>query len=84
MKFTIPTYDDNIDNLIGHLSIIVKKYGSESPEVAAFIEKNKDVTFVDVQSKMMHTFNELAYDLSKIIGGIRIENQPDPADWWKK
>jgi hypothetical protein len=84
VQFTIPTNVDYIDNLIGELSIIVKKYGSESPEVTNFIEKNKGVTFIDVQSKMMHTFNELAYGLALIIGGISIENRPDPADWWKK
>lgn len=97
MKFTLPTGNNIVDNLIGSLSFLVKKFGKNSPEVQDFLFKNGEVTFVDKQTKFMHTFEELSRGLVCILEGITNQEEwesgnieglynkdaSDPADWWK-
>ena len=80
-KFTIPTCDKTIDNLIGQLSILVKKFGKNSPEVQNLLQKHGETTYVDPQSGFMHTFEEVAIGLVYLFEGITITNEMTEETW---
>lgn len=82
--------DPKILRLLAELTTLVKTNnsdgrGASSPEVLDFIEKNKNVFFVDELSGCMHTFKEVAEALSPLIQGLR-NPDPDkkfPGDSWQ-
>jgi hypothetical protein len=78
-------HDPVILRLLAELTTLVKAHGSKSAQVIEFIEKNKDITFVDTLSNHMHTFKEVAEPMSLLIGGIKInpEDEKIPGDEWQ-
>jgi hypothetical protein len=77
--FTIPTGDTQIDNLLAERSVLVQKFGNNSPEIQKFLAKNADSTFVDRKSGLMHTFEEIASGLVLMFDGIT--NQRKEEEW---
>ena len=96
--------DPEILRLLAELTQLVHANNSDgcgpsAPAVVGFVEKHKDVVFVDQISNHMHTFKELADAMAPLIQGIRLDKpknlpgdewggsarkDPDePADWWK-
>jgi len=84
--------DPNILRLLAELSALVKSNnkdhkGAEAPAVLEFIEKHKDVIFVDELTQCMHTFKEAAEPMSLLFQGFKIElgKKPDlPGDSWQE
>lgn len=83
--------DPYILHLLAELSSLVKKHntdwnGASHPEVVDFIEKHKDVTFIDVLTNCMHTFKEAAEPMVLLMQGFK-NPDPDknlPGDSWQK
>ena len=93
--------DPRILRLLAELSTLVKRHntdwnGASAPEVVEFIEKHKNITFVDVLTDCMHTFKEVAEPMSFLFQGFRVETEKEdlpedlprdswqsPPDWWK-
>lgn len=83
--------DPNILRLIAELSALIKSNnkdmkGASSPAVIDFIEKHKDVLFVDTLTQCMHTFKEAAEMMAPMFQGFRLEpgKKPDlPGDSWQ-
>jgi len=88
MSFTVGpgggVRDPEMLRLLVQLTTLVKENkdtgGASASAVLEFIEKHKNVVFVDAKSQHMHTFKEVAVKMAPIIHGI--END-EPADWWK-
>ena len=77
-------HDPQILLLLAELTTLVKAHGSESKEVTEFIDKNKDIIFVDDLSGHMHTFKELAEPMAMLIGGIKNPHADQiPGDGWQ-
>ena len=78
--------DPEMLRLLAGLTALVKenknKGGASSPAVVTYIEKHKDVVFVDTKSQCMHTFKEVAVAMALLIQGIK---NPDmiPGDGWQ-
>ena len=82
--------DPHVLRLLAELSALVKSnneknMGASAPEVLEFIEKHKDVTFVDVLTDCMHTFKEVAEPMSFLFQGFKIEpgSKKLPGDSWQ-
>jgi hypothetical protein len=87
--------DPRILYLLAELTTLIKGnnsggQGASASEVIQFIEKHKDITFVDELSQCIHTFKEVAEAISPLIQGLKItpESLPDdnslPGDNWQE
>jgi hypothetical protein len=83
--------DPRILYLLSELTTLIKGNnsggrGASTSEVIQFIEKHKDITFVDELSQCMHTFKEVAEAISPLIQGLKITPDSDslPGDSWQE
>lgn len=81
--------DPNILRLLAEMTKLIKANNSEgrgasAPEVLQFMEKHRNVIFVDVLTQCMHTFEEIAKPMSLLIQGFKIEQKKElPGDSWQ-
>lgn len=98
MSISIPTNDPHIDNLLVELTTLVKDHGKDSDQVALFISKHEDDSWMDTRTGVTHFFSEIAEPLSELMEGIKnpepgeVEEEEEdsgdldflpPSDWWK-
>jgi len=74
MSLTFPTKVRLVDELVAHYQHIAKEHGVNSIQADLFIEKYKDITWVDIHSRQRWYFEDAIRALLPLLLGFRVDN----------
>lgn len=80
MSISLPTGDQNIDNLLAELTNLINTHGADHFLVSIFIDEHSNDSWTDRRTGDFHYFSEIAPALCDLIQGIENKEEADDDD----